>query len=238
VSTSTKPAPEEKTETILVIEDDTALREGLAMNFQLQGYRVITAADGEEGMKKAFDTYPDLIILDIMLPGLSGMDILTELREQDNSVPVLILSARDTTRNKIEGLELGADDYVTKPFELPELLARADVMLRRQRTDRRAQPKITVGRVEIDPEAREVKVAGQVVSLLAKEFDLLYLLARSPGRPLTRETILNGVWGWGFDGTSRTVNNFIMSLRRKIEVDPANPKHIKTVRQVGYKMEP
>jgi len=238
MSSSNKPVPDERTETILVVEDDTALRDGLAMNFQLQGYRVITAADGEEGMKKAFDSHPDLIILDIMLPGLSGMDILTELRGQEKSVPVLMLSARDTTQNKIEGLELGADDYVTKPFELPELIARAEVMLRRQRTDRRSQPKIAFGQVEIDPEARAVKVAGQAVSLSAKEFDLLYLLARSPGRPLTRETILNGVWGWGFDGTARTVNNFIMALRRKIEVDPANPRHVKTVRQVGYKIEP
>ncbi len=238
MSTLTKRAPREKTETILVIEDDRALRHGLAMNFQLQGYRVLTAADGEEGISKAFNSLPDLIILDIMLPGLSGLDILTELRSQERSVPVLLLSARDTTQNKIEGLELGADDYVTKPFELPELIARAEAMLRRQRTDRRAQPKLTFGQVEVDQEARQVRVAGTAVSLSAKEFDLLCLLARSPGRPFTRETILDSVWGWEFDGTTRTVNNFIMGLRRKIEADPSNPKHIKTVRQVGYKLEP
>ena len=225
-------------ETILIIEDDRSLREGLAMNFQLRGYQVLTAADGEDGVRLAFDARPDLIILDLMLPGLSGLEILSELRAREERVPVLILSARDTTDNKIEGLETGADDYVTKPFELPELLARAEVMLRRRRTMIRDQPKLELGRIVVDQAARRVLVDGNEAVLSAKEFDLLCLLAGSPRKPFTREAILDNVWGWDFSGTTRTVNNYILSLRQKIEQDPANPRHIITVRQVGYKLEP
>lgn len=225
-------------ETILIVEDDRSLREGLAMNFQLRGYRVLTAADGDEGIRAAFDENPDLIILDIMLPGPSGLEILSELRARKERVPVLILSARDTTDNKIEGLEAGADDYLSKPFELPELLARAEVMLRRQRTLVQEQPRLVVGDIEIDQAARQVSRAGEPVVLSAKEFDLLRLLALSPGKPFTRESILDQVWGWDFSGTTRTVNNFILSLRQKLESDPTSPRHILTVRQVGYKLEP
>ena len=225
-------------ETILIVEDDRSLREGLAMNFQVRGFRVLTAADGEEGLRLAFNSRPDLIILDLMLPGMSGLDILAELRERGERVPVLILSARGTIDNKIEGLQTGADDYVTKPFELPELLARAEVMLRRNRTEAREQPKLEFGEIVIDQVARRVLVAGREVALSAKEFDLLRLLAQAPGKPLTRESILDQVWGWDFAGTTRTVNNFILSLRQKIEADPAHPRHLITVRQVGYKLEP
>lgn len=223
---------------LLVVEDDRALRDGLAMNFKLRGYRVLTAADGEEGLRLAFDARPDLILLDLMLPGVSGLEILSELRAQDNWVPVLVLSARDTTEQKIEGLGLGADDYVAKPFELPELLARVEVMLRRARADRQEQPLISFGQVVIDPVTRRVTLAGREVSLSAKEFDLLCLLAQSPDKPFTREAILARVWGYEFAGTTRTVNNFILSLRQKLEADPARPRHIVTVRQLGYKLAP
>ncbi len=226
-----------KNETILVIEDDRSLRQGLVMNFELRGYQVITASDGEEGMQKAFDTRPDLIVLDIMLPGFSGLEILAELRARQEGVPVLILSARDTTGNKVEGLDLGADDYVSKPFELPELLARVEAMLRRRRVEHQAAPPIVFGDVVIDPAGRNVSLKGQKVSLSAKEFDLLHLLAASPSRVFSREEILNRVWGWGFDGTSRTVDNYILSLRQKIEPDPAHPRHLRTVRQVGYRLD-
>ncbi len=225
-------------ETILIVEDDRSLREGLAMNFQLRGYQVITAADGDEGMRAAFDARPDLIILDIMLPGPSGLEILSELRGRSEHVPVLVLSARDTTDNKIEGLATGADDYLSKPFELPELLARVEAMLRRQRALVRDQPRLVFGDIEIDQSSRQVIRAGEPVALSAKEFDLLRLLARAPGKPFTRESILDQVWGWDFSGTTRTVNNFILSLRQKLEDDPAAPRHLVTVRQVGYKLEP
>jgi DNA-binding response OmpR family regulator len=227
----------EPTETVLVVEDDRSIRCGLAMNFERKGMRVLTAADGEEGMRKALDMRPDLVILDIMLPGLNGLEILTEIRKRDAALPVLVLSARDTTDNKIEGLDLGADDYMTKPFELRELMARAEVMLRRRRKERTSEPAIRFGDVAIDPAARTVTVRGKPVGLSAKEFDLLCLLARSPGRPFTREIIIDRVWGWGFSGTERTVDNYILSLRQKLEADPEHPRHLKTVRQVGYKLE-
>jgi DNA-binding response OmpR family regulator len=221
--------------TILVVEDDRSLREGLAMNFRLQGHRVVTAANGDDGMRMAFDEHPDLIVLDIMLPGWSGLEILGEIRAKAGDVPVLILSARGKTEHKLEGFGLGADDYVAKPFELPELLARAEALLRRAR--RTAEPPIRFGDVEVDPIRRTLIVRGEPVALSARELDLLLLLARSPGRPLTRETILDRIWGWGFEGTERTVDNFIMALRQKIEVDPSRPRHLITVRQVGYKLE-
>jgi len=225
-------------DTILVIEDDRALREGLALNFELHGYQVETAADGEEGMRKAFDIRPDLIILDIMLPGWSGLDILAELRDRRQDVPVLILSARGTTDNKVEGLNIGADDYLAKPFELPELLARVEAMLRRRRVDLPSEPLVVFGHVTLDRDNRRVSVRGTEVALSAKEFDLLCFLALPAGRPRTREEILNNVWGWDFEGSPRTVDNFIRSLRRKLEPDPSHPRHILTAHGVGYKLQP
>jgi DNA-binding response OmpR family regulator len=232
-----KPAPESEKETVLVIEDDRALRRGLAMNFELRGFRVLAAADGSEGIKLAFDSNPDLIVLDIMLPGFSGLEILSELREKGRDVPILILSARGTTDDKIEGLDLGADDYLAKPFALSELFARVEALLRRRRAEKRKNAQIIFGDVAIDLSARQMTVRGEDVALSAKEFDLLALLAGSPGKAFRRDDILDRVWGFGFDGTTRTVDNFIVSLRQKIEADPAAPVHIKTVRQVGYKFE-
>jgi DNA-binding response OmpR family regulator len=224
--------------TILVIEDDRALREGLVLNFELHGYRVDAAADGEEGMQKAFDLRPDLIVLDIMLPGWSGLDILAELRDRNENVPVLILSARGSTDNKVEGLNIGADDYLAKPFELSELLARVEAMLRRRSVDQTTKPPLIFGRVELDRDKRCVTVRGAEVAMSAREFDLLCFLALIPGRPRTREEILNNVWGWDFEGSPRTVDNFIRSLRRKLEPDPSHPRHILTAHGVGYKLQP
>ena len=224
--------------TILVIEDDRALREGLVLNFELHGYQVDAAADGEEGMQKAFDIRPDLIVLDIMLPGWSGLDILTELRDRQENVPVLILSARGSTDNKVEGLTIGADDYLAKPFELPELLARVEAMLRRRSVDQPTEPPLTFGHVVLDRDNRRVTVRGDEVTMSAREFDLLCFLALVPGRPRTREEILNNVWGWDFEGSPRTVDNFIRSLRRKLEPVPSNPRYILTAHGVGYKLQP
>jgi two-component system, OmpR family, alkaline phosphatase synthesis response regulator PhoP len=224
-------------ETVLVIEDDRALRRGLAMNFELHGFRVLTAADGNEGIKLAFDSNPDLIVLDIMLPGFSGLEILTELREKGRDVPVLVLSARGTTDNKIEGLGLGADDYLAKPFALSELFARVESLLRRRRAEMKKNPQLQRGDLLIDLAGRRVTRRGNDVELSAKEFDLLALLAGSAGKAFRRADILDRVWGFGFEGTTRTVDNFILSLRQKIEADPAKPALIKTVRQVGYKFD-
>jgi len=234
----TPPAPERQGECILVIEDDRSLRDGLVMNFQLRGYQVLSARDGEEGMKLAFDGHPDVIILDLMLPGFNGFEILQELRQREVDTPVLILSARGQMDDKLNGFHLGADDYVTKPFQLPELIARVEGILRRRRKSRASQTLLTFGEVLIDPTERTVKRQGNPIELLAKEFDLLCLLARNPGQPLSRETILDRVWGFDFEGTTRTVDNYILALRQKLETNPARPRHIKTVRQIGYKLEP
>ena len=172
-----------------------------------------------------------------MLPGFSGLEILSELREKGRDVPILILSARGTTDNKIEGLDLGADDYLAKPFALSELFARVEALLRRRRAEKRKNAQLVFGDLAIDLTARQVTVRGEDVALSAKEFDLLALLAGSPGKAFRRDDILDRVWGFGFDGTTRTVDNFIVSLRQKIETDPAAPVHIKTVRQVGYKFD-
>ena len=234
---SEKAPSESGNETVLVIEDDRALRRGLAMNFELRGYRVLTAADGNEGIKLAFDSGPDLIVLDIMLPGFSGLEILSALREKGRDVPILILSARGTTDNKIEGLDLGADDYLSKPFALSELFARVEALLRRRRAEKRKNSRRVYGDLMIDLPGRRVTLRGDEVVLSAKEFDLLALLAGSPGKAFRRADILDRVWGFGFDGTTRTVDNFILSLRQKIEADPSSPIIIKTVRQVGYKFD-
>jgi two-component system, OmpR family, alkaline phosphatase synthesis response regulator PhoP len=234
---STPEAPE-ALETILIVEDDRALREGLAMNFRLRGYTVLTAADGAAGMQAAFDARPDLIVLDLMLPVLDGLQILHELRARDVDVPVLILSARGELEDKVRGLGIGADDYLAKPFQLPELVARAEALLRRRRVARRRGAPLCFGTVTVDPVARRVTVGDSEIALSAREFDLLHLLAVSPGHAFSRETILEKVWGFGFEGTARTVDNFIRALRQKVEPDPAHPRHIVTVRNVGYRLEP
>jgi len=223
-------------ETILVVEDNQALREGLVLNFRNRGYRVDSARDGCEGMQKAVATRPDLIVLDVVLPGPSGLDILTELRRNHRKVPVLILSARGCTDDKVKGLENGADDYLAKPFDLPELMARVEVMLRRRRADTTRDELVTVGPLALRRERRQVLVEGREIELSAKEFGVLDFLAEAPGRPRTREEILDRVWGWDFDGSTRTVDNFIVSLRQKLERDPGRPRHIVTVRGIGYKL--
>jgi two-component system alkaline phosphatase synthesis response regulator PhoP len=235
-----KPSANSKNRTkdvILVIEDDRSLREGLAMNLRLCGYDARVAADGEAGMHMAFDVRPDLIVLDIMMPCWSGLDILEALRKRGEDVPVLILSARDTTPDKVRGLKLGADDYMTKPFDLPELIARVEAMLRRRHAEAETLPPLSFGEVTIDRVAREVLVKGTPVTLSAREFDLLCLLAASPGKVFTRETILERVWGWDYEGTARTVDNFVANLRKKLQASRKSRQHIHTVPRVGYRLD-
>jgi DNA-binding response OmpR family regulator len=187
-------------------------------------------------MRTAFDAKPDLVILDIMLPGFSGLDILEELRKRRADVPVLILSARGATRDKIGGLNLGADDYMAKPFDLPELIARVGAMLRRERVRRQAAPRLKLGTLVIEPSERTVSAAGRRIGLSAKEFDLLLLLASSPGQVFSRDAILERVWGWSYEGTARTVDNFVASLRKKFKAAGCSSPRIDTLPRVGYRI--
>ena len=227
-------------ETILIVEDDASLAQGLGHNLRYEGYHVRLATDGLMGLKMALEQPPDLIVLDVMMPGLSGFEVLRKLRKRGIESQVLILSARDLEHDKVEGLELGADDYVTKPFSLRELLARVTAALRRPRQQRSAQAEqvLSFGELTLRPAIRELRRGSEPIRMTAKEFDLLLHLVNHPERPYSRGQLLTQVWGDDYDGTERTVDNFIRKLRRKIESDPANPTHLQTVHGVGYRFMP
>jgi DNA-binding response OmpR family regulator len=219
---------------ILVVEDDASILLGLRMNLDREGYEVGTAVDGESGLRRARDEEWDLIILDLMLPKVNGYEFLCSLRADHNRTPVLILSARTAEVDKIMGLDLGAEDYVTKPFSVGELMARVRAALRRG-----AQPGETswrFGDVVVDPSTREVRKAGAEVELTATEFNVVAALLRARGRILSREQIMDAVWDPAHDATSRTVDNFVAQLRAKLEDDPSSPRHLLTVRGVGYRL--
>lgn len=223
---------------VLILEDNQSLRDGLALNLRLRGYRAMTAADGDTGLQRAFEERPDLIVLDLMLPKVNGLEVLRELRRRGERVPILILSARDATRDKVSGLELGADDYMTKPFDITELVARVGAMLRRRHTETLdKQIPINCGDLEIDPVSRRVLVQGREIALSARAFDLLFLLASSPGKVFPRAMILERIWGWDYEGTSRTVDNFVANLRKKIEPPSKTPVYIHCITGIGYRFE-
>jgi len=222
-------------ETILIVEDEPAMLRGLKDNFQFEGYRVLTAADGEKGLELACDAKPDLILLDIMLPKVNGYEICRLLRSEGLDMPIIMLTAKGQESDIILGLNLGADDYITKPFSIKELLARVRTMLRRRR--QKQQPVMRAGDLELDLASHRLRRGGKEVPLTAKEFALLELFFRRAGKALTRDEILRTVWGYNVFVTSRSVDRFINTLRAKIEDDPAKPIWIKTVRQIGYRFE-
>jgi DNA-binding response OmpR family regulator len=235
------------TEKILIVEDEIALQETLAYNLKRQGYDVETAGDGQTALQSARNSHPDLILLDIMLPGIDGFEVCRILR-QEMTTPVLMLTARDDEIDRVVGLEVGADDYLTKPFSMRELLARVKAMLRRVRLIRQeivtnaapgvvASQILTFENLVIDLTRREVRLDEKPVAMKPKEFELLLFLAQHRGQVLTREFVLERVWGWDFIGDSRTVDVHIRWLREKIEVDPANPRRLITVRSAGYRFE-
>jgi len=227
------------TERILIVEDDASILIGLRLNLESEGYGVTEVRDGARALEAFRSERPDLVILDVMLPGMNGLEILSALRRDDPQIPVLMLSARDEQEAKILGLGLGADDYVTKPFDIAELIARINAALRRRRLKLGPQAnQIAFGSVLIDLVARTVTKNGETLELTSREFDLLALLARARERVLSRSQILDGVWGGDYEGTERTVDNFIARLRTKIEDDPDAPRHIQTVRGVGYRFMP
>jgi DNA-binding response OmpR family regulator len=235
-------------EKILVVEDELTLQETLAYNLKRQGYSVETAGDGTVALDVARRLRPDLIVLDIMLPGIDGFEVCRILRQEMNT-PVLMLTARDDEIDRVVGLEVGADDYMTKPFSMRELLARVKAMLRRVRlvreennannvSDSAANPQLlTFDNLVLDQTRREVRLEEQVITLKPKEYDLLLFLAQHRGKVLSREFILERVWGWNFIGDSRTVDVHVRWLREKIEQDPGAPTRIVTIRGAGYRFE-
>jgi DNA-binding response OmpR family regulator len=221
---------------VLVVEDNTDLAYGLRTNLEIEGYEVQTAEDGRKGLELAREWAPDLVVLDLMLPEMDGFRVLKELRQEGVDTPVLILTARGEEADKVRGLKLGADDYVTKPFGLLELLARVEALLRR--TGDPAEPEIErFGDVEVRPDSRTVLRAGEQVDLAPKEFDLLMALLRGGGAAASRLELMREVWGYSAAVVSRTVDTHIAELRRKLEPDPADPRHILTVRKVGYRLD-
>lgn len=224
-------------ERVLLIEDDPSIVAGLELNLALEGYEVLTAGDGERGYKLAVERAPDLIVLDIMLPGMNGLEVLRRLREVDADVPVLILTARAEEADKVLGLTLGADDYISKPFNLGELRARINASLRRQRLRGAGQSVIEFGDVRVDLDRHQVRRAGKDVPMTAREFALLAYFLRNPERALTRDTLLGEVWQTDYL-TQRTIDNFVGRLRAKFEPDPDRPRYFVTVRGVGYRFEP
>jgi DNA-binding response OmpR family regulator len=223
-------------ETILIVEDDPALLRGLKDNFEYEGYHVLTAADGEKGLQTALRSRPDLVILDIMLPKINGYELCRLIRKHDLDMPIIILTAKGQEEDIIRGLELGADDYVTKPFSVRELLARARAFLRRRQSNQAQVCRF--GQCQLDSVARKLLCQGIEVPLTAKEFRMLEHFVKRPGCALTRNEILNAVWGRSVIVTSRSVDRCVTTLRSKIESDPRVPKHIITIRDIGYRFEP
>ncbi|MBZ4414953.1 response regulator transcription factor [Myxococcus sp. RHSTA-1-4] len=228
----------EKTRRILVVEDDLSILTGLSMNLRFEGYEVLQAQDGRTGLARALDDAPDLMVLDLMLPEMNGYEVLKELRQRGRDTPVVVLSAKGMETDKILGLNLGADDYVVKPFGLQELLARIKAVLRRRYpTAGAAAAPVTFGDVSVDMAARTVSRDGKPVELTAQEFKLLAHFLAHPGRTFTREELLSGAWGYHYEGSARTVDNFMRQLRLKFEPDPEEPRHFLTVRGLGYRFE-
>ena len=220
---------------LLIVEDEPALVRGLSDTFRARGFDVVTARDGEAGLDAALSQRPDLILLDIMLPKINGYEICRAIRDHGLDVPIVMLTAKGQEEDIVLGLNLGADDYITKPFKIGELVARVNALLRRRtpgQTTRR------FGDCEVDLDARTIRRAGQPVALTAKEFALLALFLDKPGRALSRETILNAVWGHAVFVTPRSIDRCVTTLRAKVEPDPHRPTYIHTLRDVGYRFEP
>jgi DNA-binding response OmpR family regulator len=223
-------------ETILIVEDDPTMLRGLKDNFEFKGYRVLTAPDGEEGLNAALNEKPDLIILDIMLPKINGYEVCRLIRKEQLDMPIIMLTAKGEESDIVLGLNLGADDYVTKPFSIKELLARAAAFLRRSKQTEQDVYEFADYRLDIP--ARKLTCKSDKIKLSPKEFKLLELFVKKPSRALTRNDILNAVWGYDCYVGPRSIDRFVTTLRNKIEPDPHNPIFIHTIREIGYKFEP
>ena len=222
---------------LLIVEDEVAMRTALADVLEAEGYRVITASDGEAGLERALQEKPDLVLLDIMMPKLDGFAVCAELRRLAHTEPILMLTAKGQVGDRVSGLDAGADDYLVKPFSTDELLARVRALLRRTQRQNKSVRELVLGDVRIDLVLQRAWRGRQELQLTAKEFAMLRLLAEAEGEPITRERFLDLVWGYGAFPTTRTVDNHIASLRAKLEPDPAQPRWLKTVHGVGYRLE-
>ena len=220
---------------ILIVEDDPAILRGLADNLGCESYDVVTAADGEQGYSLARSRKPDLIVLDLMLPRMSGYEVCRKLRAEGVATPIVMLTARGDEADRIVGLDLGADDSVAKPFSIRELLARIRAVLRRAQVQNALPSELRFGNVIVDFRRYEAQKNGRPVELTRKEFGLLRLLAARSGEPVTRDDLLNQVWGYDATPTTRTVDNHVAQLRAKLEDNPSDPRHLFTVHGVGYK---
>lgn len=220
---------------ILIVEDEPEMVVGLRDNFAFEGYQVLVANDGEAGMEAALKNKPDLVVLDVMLPKLSGLDVCRRLRRQGFSAPILMLTARDQEIDKVVGLEVGADDYITKPFSIRELVARIRAHLRRAGNSVGTIDSYAFGDVQIDFRKYQATKAGQRLLLSAREFELLHYLIVHKGETVSRDQLLNQVWGYESSPNTRTVDNHIAKLRQKLEDDSSDPKFILTVHGVGYR---
>lgn len=228
-------------EKILIIEDDPSILRGLQLNLTMEGYLVRSAGDGEAGLALARSEQPDLLLVDLMLPKLGGLEVIQELRKQDPDLPILILSAKGHESDKVEGLSLGADDYIVKPFSLKELLARIDAALRRRRAQGETGPNKGMrrfGAAQVDLTTQRLTVEGKEVALTAREWKLLAFLVTHPGRIFSREQLMQEVWGARYFGTARTVDNFIARLRAHLGDDAEEPRYLETVRGMGYRFNP
>jgi DNA-binding response OmpR family regulator len=221
---------------ILIVEDEPNMVAGLRDNFEFEGHQVITAADGVAGLERALAESPDLVILDVMMPRMSGLDVCKQLKSKKPGIPIIMLTARGQEVDKVVGLELGADDYVTKPFSIRELLARVKAVLRRVRNvPQDQQGNVGFGEIEVNLRSCQVSKKGKVVEFSSKEFDLLKYFLNHPGETLSRDRLLEDVWGYDHFPTTRTVDAHIVRLRQKVEPRPDEPRFILTVHGTGYK---
>ncbi len=224
-----------KPATILVVEDEPNMVQGLRDNFEFEGYRVLTALDGVEGLQRALNDAPDVVLLDVMMPKMSGLEVCKQLRAKRPTLPIIMLTARGQEVDKVVGLELGADDYVTKPFSIRELLARVKAVLRRSKALPQDAERFLFGDVEVDLRHCRITKGGKTVEISSKEFELLKYFIGHSGEPLSRDRLLEDVWGYDNYPTTRTVDAHLVRLRQKLEPDPEVPRFFLTVHGVGYR---
>ncbi len=225
-------------QTILIIEDDISILRGLKDNLEYEGYSVFSETNGINGLSQAFMRNPDLILLDIMLPGMNGYEICKKVKKEKPELPIIMITARGSEMDKVSGLDIGADDYITKPFSIPELLARIRAVLRRINRNNIKCEQYEFGKIKIDFKKYQAVANNEEIKLSSKEFDILKYFIEHKGEAIHRHDLLNAVWGYEAMPTTRTVDNFILDLRKKIEENPSEPEFIISVRGVGYKFVP